>query len=80
MSLPRSRGSIPRLSSYCSTPQHNKHVQKLAIKSFVSYAANADAFVVVAPPVGASRLVLGPFLPLCAYSLSRVSLSPSIFR
>jgi hypothetical protein len=36
---------------YASTPQRNKHTQKLAISSFVSYAASAHAFIAVAPRV-----------------------------
>ena len=36
---------------YASTPQANSETQGLAIKSFTSYAACADAFVAVAPPV-----------------------------
>lgn len=36
---------------YSSTPQLNKHTQRLAVRTFVSYAACAHAFVIVAPPI-----------------------------
>lgn len=36
---------------FSSTPQRNKHTQRLAVRTFVSYAACAHAFVIVAPPV-----------------------------